>query len=409
MPAPRSSPALSASQLAKLRELGEERTARIGEVLFRVGDETYPFIAIEEGEVAILDAAGNEIVRHGGSGFLGELNLLSGQTVFLTAVVTEPLRYVAVERDALRGLLFDDGPLSDLVLSTFIARREALQRVQGIGVEVVGPRSSEATMRLLDFLRANRLPFAWTDEPPAGGSKPPLGRLPGGAELKHPSSGDVLRALGIGRELERREEVDLLVVGAGPAGLAAAVYGASEGLKTLVVESTALGGQAGSSRRIENYLGFPAGISGTELTSRAVSQARKFGARPATPYRAIALEPGNGRHLVHLEEGHQIAARAVVLATGAEYRRLPVDDLREYEGVSVFYAAGPPEAQACGASRVAVLGGGNSAGQAAVWLARGGALVTLLHRRGDLRETMSDYLIQELERAGVAVRDRSEI
>jgi thioredoxin reductase (NADPH) len=409
MAAPPASPALSASQLAALRELGEERTARIGDVLFRVGDETYPFIAIEEGEVAILDAAGNELVRHGGSGFLGELNLLSGQTVFLTAVVTEPLRYVAVERDALRRLLFDDGPLSDLVLSTFIARREALQRVQGVGVEVVGPRSSEATMRLLDFLRANRLPFAWRDELPPGGSEPPLVRLPGGAELKHPSSGDVLRALGIGRELERHEEVDLLVVGAGPAGLAAAVYGASEGLETLVVESTALGGQAGSSRRIENYLGFPAGISGTELTSRAVSQARKFGARPATPYRAIALEPGNGRHLVHLEEGHEIAARAVVLATGAEYRRLPLDDLREYEGISVFYAAGPPEAQACGAERVAVVGGGNSAGQAAVWLARGGALVTLLHRRADLRETMSDYLIQELERYRVAVRDRSEI
>jgi thioredoxin reductase (NADPH) len=378
-------------------------------VLYRVGDETYPFIAIEDGEVAILDAAGNEIVRHGASGFLGEFNLLSGQTVFLTAVVTKPLRYVAVDRDALRGLLFDDGPLSDLVLSTFIARREALQRVQGIGVEIVGPRSSEETMRMLDFLRANRLPFAWEDAPPPDGSEPPLLRLPGGAELKHPSSGDVLRALGIGRELGRREEVDLLVVGAGPAGLAAAVYGSSEGLDTLVVESTALGGQAGSSRRIENYLGFPAGISGTELTSRAVSQARKFGARPATPYRAIALEPRNGRHLVHLEEGHEIAARAVVLATGAEYRRLPVEGLREYEGISAFYAAGPPEAQLCGASRVAVVGGGNSAGQAAVWLARGGALVTLLHRRGDLCETMSDYLIEELERAGVSVRDRSEI
>src|SRR5204862_4598604 len=147
----------------------------------------------------------------------------------------------------------------------------------------------------------------------------------------------------------------------------------------------------------------------TELTSRAVSQARKFGARPATPFRAIQLEPGNGRHLVRLEEGHEIAARAVVLATGAAYRRLPVDELADYEGVSVFYAAGPPEAQLCGASRVAVVGGGNSAGQAAVWLARGGALVTLLHRRADLRETMSDYLIRELERYGVAVRDRSEI
>jgi thioredoxin reductase (NADPH) len=402
-------PSLSASQLATLAAAGEERSAGVGHVLFRVGDAVYPFIAIREGEVAILDAAGNEIVRHGASSFLGELNLLSGQTVFLTAVVTKPLRYIAVDRDALRALLFDDGPLSDLVLSTFIARREALQRVEGIGLEIVGPRSSETTMQMLDFARANRLPFTWHEAAPRDGTEPPLVRLPGGAELQHASRGQVLRALGIGRELAPREEVDLLVVGGGPAGLAAAVYGASEGLDTLIVEGTALGGQAGSSRRIENYLGFPAGISGTELTSRAVSQARKFGARPATPYRAIALEPGDGRHLVRLEEEHEIAARAVVLATGADYRRLPLDGLTDYEGLSVFYAAGPPEAQLCGASRVAVIGGGNSAGQAAVWLARGGALVTLLHRRADLHETMSEYLIRDLDRYGVAVRDRSEI
>jgi thioredoxin reductase (NADPH) len=402
-------PSLSASQLATLAAAGEERRADVGDVLFTVGDATYPFIAIREGEVAIRDAAGNEIIRHGASSFLGELNLLSGQTVFLTAVVVKPLRYVAVDRDALRALLFEDGPLSDLVLSTFIARREALQRVQGIGLEIVGPRSSEATMQMLDFARANRLPFTWHEIAPPNGIEPPLVRLPDGTELQHASRGEVLRALGIGRELAPREEVDLLVVGGGPAGLAAAVYGASEGLDTLIVEGTALGGQAGSSRRIENYLGFPAGISGTELTSRAVSQARKFGARPATPYRAIALEPGDGRHLVRLEEEHEIAARAVVLATGAAYRRLPLDGLSDYEGVSVFYAAGPPEAQQCGASRVAVVGGGNSAGQAAVWLARGGALVTLLHRRADLSETMSDYLIRELERYGVAVRDGSEI
>jgi thioredoxin reductase (NADPH) len=402
-------PSLSTSQLETLAAAGEERTAAVGDVLFRVGDATYPFIAIREGEVAIHDAVGNEIVRHGASNFLGELNLLSGQTVFLTAVVTRPLRYVAVGRDALRALLFDDGPLSDLVLSTFIARREALQRVQGIGLEIVGPRSSEPTMRMLDFARANRLPFTWNEAALPDEGEPPLVRLPGGTELQHPSRGEVLRALGIGRELAPREEVDLLVVGGGPAGLAAAVYGASEGLDTLIVESTALGGQAGSSRRIENYLGFPAGISGTELTSRAVGQARKFGARPATPYRALSLEPGNGRHLVRLEEEHEIAARAVVLATGADYRRLPLDGLSDYEGLSVFYAAGPPEAQLCGASRVAVVGGGNSAGQAAVWLARGGALVTLLHRRADLHQTMSEYLILELEHYGVAVRDRSEI
>ena len=402
-------PSLSQTQLETLARLGEERTADSGDVLYRIGDPTYPFIAVLEGEAAIVDAAGNEIVRHGASSFLGEMNLLSGQTVFLTAIVTQPLRYIAVERAALRSLLDDDGPLSDLVLSTFIARREALQRVQGIGLEIVGPRSSHATLQLLEFARANHLPFSWQDEPLDAGAEPPLVRLPGGAELQHPTNGQVLRALGVGRELAPREEVDLVIVGGGPAGLAAAVYGASEGLDTLLVESKALGGQAGSSRRIENYLGFPAGITGVELTSRAVTQARKFGARSATPYRALALEPGDERHIVHLEDGQEIAARAVLLATGAEYRRLQCDGLADYEGLSIFYAAGPPEAQLCGASRVAVVGGGNSAGQAAVWLARGGALVTLIHRRADLRETMSDYLIRELERYSVHVRDGDQL
>ena len=403
------SPVLSASQLARLGALGDERTAEVGDVLYRVGDRTYPFIAIIEGEVSIIDAVGSEIVRHGPSGFLGEVNLLTGQTVFVTAVATKALRYIAVERDVLRTLLFEDGPLSDLVLATFMERREALQQVEGIGLEIVGPRSSEATMRMLEFARSNRLPYTWQDTSPAGGGELPLVRLPGGVDLQGPSTGQVSRALGIGRDLAAREEVDLVVVGGGPAGLGAAVYGASEGLDTLVVEGTALGGQAGSSRRIENYLGFPAGITGSELTGRAVTQARKFNARTATPYRAVALEPGDGRHVVRLEEGHEIAARAVLLATGAQYRRLPVERLSEYEGLTVFYAAGPPEGRLCGGSRVAVVGGGNSAGQAAVWLSRGGALVTLLHRRADLRETMSAYLIEELERAGVAIRDRSEI
>jgi thioredoxin reductase (NADPH) len=403
------SPLLSPSQLAALAEIGEERSAPTGELLYRVGDRTYPFVAILEGEVAIIDAAGNELVRHGPSGFLGELNLLSGQTVFVNALVAEPLRYIAVDRAALRSLLDEDGPLSDLLLSTFISRREALQSAQGVGLEIVGPRSSEPTMRILEFARANRIPCTWQDAVPVDRGALPLVRLPGGGELHGPTAGQLLRALGIGLELAPREEVDLLIVGAGPAGLAAAVYGASEGLDTLVVEGTALGGQAGSSRRIENYLGFPAGISGTELTSRAVTQARKFNARTATPYRALTLEPGNGRHLVRLEDDREVAARAVLLATGAQYRRLPVDRLAEFEGLTVFYAAGPPEGQLCAGQRVAVVGGGNSAGQAAVWLARGGALVTLLHRRDSLAETMSDYLIHELERYGVAVRDRNEI
>jgi len=403
------SPLLSESQIAALAEIGEERSAAVGDLLYQVGDRPHSLMVIIEGAVSITDTSANELIRHGPSDFVGELNLLTGQTVFVNALVIESLRYVAVERDALRALLNENGQLSDLLLSAFMARREALQQVQGVGVLVIGPSASETTRQLLDFLRANRLPYTWEDASPTSGSVAPLVRLPGGGELHNPSAGQMMRALGIGLELATREEVDLLIVGAGPAGLAAAVYGASEGLDTLVVESTALGGQAGSSRRIENYLGFPAGISGSELTSRAVTQARKFNARTAAPYRALSLEPAEGRHVVRLEDDRVVAARAVVLATGAQYRRLMVERLAEFEGLTVFYSVGAPEAQLCSGSRVAVVGGGNSAGQAAVYLSRGGALVSLLHRRADLHETMSDYLIRDLERNGVVVRGQSEI
>jgi thioredoxin reductase (NADPH) len=406
---------LSSSQLATLADHGVERTAAAGETLFEIGDRTYPFIAILEGEAAVLDGAGEEIVRHGARGFLGEVNLLSGQTVFLTAVVTEPMRYLAVDREELRRLLFEDSGLADLLLSAFVERRELLQQRHGIGFEIVGSHDSPDTRRLLDYARRQKLPHTWLELKPdagtaaAGIAEPPVVRLPGGVELRNPSNGQLSRALGIGLQLAPREEVDLLVVGAGPAGLGAAVYGASEGLDTLMVESTVLGGQAGSSRRIENYLGFPAGITGSELTSRAITQARKFGARVASPYRAHELVPDGDRHLVRLDDGVEVRARSVLLATGADYRRLPVDGLEQYEGLSVFYAAGPLEGQLCAAQRAAVIGGGNSAGQAAVWLARGGALVTLLHRRADLGETMSAYLIDELDRYGVAVRGGSEV
>ncbi|HWE59178.1 MAG TPA: FAD-dependent oxidoreductase [Solirubrobacteraceae bacterium] len=412
-------PILSDSQFEKLRGRGEERTAAVGDVLYRVGDQRYPLIAILEGEAAIRNGDGTEIIRHGTGGFLGEINLLSGQTVYLTAVVTEPMRYIAVEREAVRELMADDEPLAELIISTFIARREVLQEVDGVGLEILGPWSVEETRSLVEWVRRARLPYSFSDTDrdetarasvaALGGEPLPLVRLPGGEDLWGPTPGRLFRALGIGLELAPRETVDLLIVGGGPAGLGAAVYGASEGLNTLVIETGSLGGQAGTSRRIENYLGFPAGISGAELTMRAIAQARKFSARTATPYRAVALEPGEERHVVRLEDDHCIEARAVLLATGAQYRRLPVEDLALYEGQSVFYAAGPPEAKLCGGTAVGVVGGGNSAAQAAVWLARGGASVTLVHRRGDLRETMSDYLIHELDRYGVTVRDRSEV
>ncbi len=412
-------PVLSDGQFEKLRAHGEERTAAAGDVLYRVGDHRYPLIAILEGEAAILNSDGTEITRHVAGGFLGEINLLSGQTVYLTAVATEPMRYIAVEREQVRELMAEDEPLAELIISTFIARREALQEVDGVGIEILGPWTAPETRSLVEWVRRARLPFSFYDTDrdatarasveALGGQPLPLVRLPGGEDLWGPSSGRLFRALGIGLELDKHESVDLLIVGGGPAGLGAAVYGASEGLNTLVIETGSLGGQAGTSRRIENYLGFPAGVSGAELTMRAIAQARKFSARTATPYRAVALEPDGDRHVVRLEDDHCIEARAVLLATGAQYRRLPVENLELYEGASIFYAAGPPEAKLCGGTAVGVVGGGNSAAQAAIWLARGGANVTLMHRRADLRETMSDYLIQDLTRYGVSVRDRSEV
>ncbi|HXW58678.1 MAG TPA: Crp/Fnr family transcriptional regulator, partial [Solirubrobacteraceae bacterium] len=229
---------LSSTQLALLAEHGEERTAEVGERLYEIGDPTYPFIAIIEGEAVILDAAGNEIARHGASGFLGEINLLSGQSVFVTAVATRPMRYIAVPREELRSLLFDDPALSDVILGAFVERRELLQRRPGVGPEIIGPHDSPDTRRLLEFARAQRLPHSWVD-PTEGGdgagaaagldaSALPLVRLPGGVELHNPSNGELSRALGIGLTLAAREEVDLVVVGGGPAGLGAAVYGASE-------------------------------------------------------------------------------------------------------------------------------------------------------------------------------------
>src|SRR5258708_1909205 len=207
-------------------------------------------MVVLEGMVSITDTSANELIRHGPSDFVGELNLLTGQTVFVNAVVIESLRFIAVERDALRALLNENGQLSDLLLSAFMARREALQQVQGVGVQVIGPSASETTRQLLEFLRANSLPYTWDDASAPGSSDAPLVRLPGGGELHNPSAGQMMPALRIWLELATREEVDLLIVGAGPAGLAAAVHGASEGLDTLVGDETALGGQSRTRRHI---------------------------------------------------------------------------------------------------------------------------------------------------------------
>ena len=408
------SPTLSASQLATLAELGEERTAGVGDVLYRVGDQRYPFIAILEGEVAILDAAGNEIVRHGPSGFLGELNLLSGQTVFVTAVVTEPLRYIAVDRDVLRALLFEDGPLER-------PRALDVHRAARGAAAGRGPRHRDRRPALVRGddadarLRAQQPPAVHVARPDDGDPRAaPDGRprrgCPAARSCARPSTGQVSRALGIGRELapaRRSTCSSSAAVRRVSARRSTAPPRASTRWSSRAPRSAGRPARRAGSRTTSASR---PGITGTELTSRAVTQARKFGARlgDALP---------RGRRSSRATDATSCGWRRTTRSPRApccsrparEYRRLPVDDLAEYEGLSVFYAAGPPEAQLCGASRVGVVGGGNSAGQAAVWLARGGALVTLLHRRADLRETMSDYLVRELERYGVAVRDRSEI
>jgi thioredoxin reductase (NADPH) len=324
-------PTLSTSQMETLAALGEELTANVGDVLYRVGDRAYPFIAIREGEVAILDAAGNEIVRHGASSFLGELNLLSGQTVFVTAGRDEAAalrrgRPRRVARIALRGRTPQRPRPLDVHRSTRGAPARPGDRPRGRRAALVGSHDADAGLRPRE-----PAPVQLEDAQPLGGAEPPLVRLPGGTELQHPSRGEVLRALGVGRELAPREEVDLLVVGAGPAGLAAAVYGA-RGARHADRREHRARRAGGSSRRIENYLGFPAGISGTELTSRAVSQARKFGARPATPYRAIALEPRQRTTPRTTRRG----ARDRRTRRRARHRRrlpaAPLDDLADYEG-----------------------------------------------------------------------------
>ena len=303
------SPLLSPSQLATLAAIGEERSAPVGELLYRVGDRTYPFIAILEGEVAIVDADGNELTRHGASGFLGELNLLSGQTVFVNALVTQALRYISVERAALRSLLHETAhsATSSSRPSSPAARRCRACRASASRSSARTAPNRRCGCSISRARTGSRIPGRTPPRPGAARCHScdcPAGRVarsqrrPGAARSRDRARARTSRG---GRPADR---------GRRPGRPRRRGLRRLRRLDTLVVEGTALGGQAGSSRRIENYLGFPAGISGTELTSRAVSQARKFNARTATPYRALSLEPGDGRHLVRLEDDREIGARA---------------------------------------------------------------------------------------------------
>jgi thioredoxin reductase (NADPH) len=417
-------PRLTESQLQALAAYGRRQPTRPDQVLYRAGDVNCDFYVVLGGKVATLEGYGSQervIGVHGPRRFLGSLGLLVGGAVFLTAVVTEPGEVLAVPTSSLRELVARDAALGDLILRAYLLRQSLLIGLGG-GLRILGSRFSPDTRRLLEFAARNRLPHRWIDLEEDAEAEILLRELQVRPEetpvvlwrdrqvLRNPRPAELARLLGLPALGVPQRVYDLVVVGAGPAGLAAAVYGASEGLGTLVLDAVATGGQAERSPRIENYLGFPSGLPGAELADRAVIQARKFGAELAVPAEAIGLADSDGYHLVRLADGGSVSARAVLIATGVRYRELNVPRLAEFEGVGVYYAATELEARICAHDPVVVVGGGNSAGQAAVFLAQHAAKVRLLVRGTDLGRDMSRYLVDRVQRTpGVEVLPHTEV
>jgi thioredoxin reductase (NADPH) len=406
------SPTLREDQIEVLTRYGERRTTDAGQVLSRPGDASYDFVVVLEGALEVVDDFAGEarvIVTQRAGGFVGELNMLTGQARYVSVVVREGGKVLAIPPERLKEVVTEEPNLSDIILKALLARRSWEMRNGGTGLRLVGSRRSKDAARLREFAARNRVPHFWIEleeDPNAEallgsfGAKPsetPVAIWQGKDVLKNPTNAELARAIGLTVDPPRERTYDLVVVGTGPAGLGAAVYGASEGLSTLALESIALGGQAGTSSRIENYLGFPVGLSGFELASRALVQADKFGARTAVPREAVGLRRGeDGRYRIGLSEGGAVVARSVIVATGARYRRLDVDRLERFEGVSVHYAATEVEAQRSEGGEVAVVGGGNSAGQAALYLAGRTRRVYLLIRGAALYKSMSRYLVKRV-------------
>ena len=410
-------PRLDDEQRARLRAAGEARTVSPGDVLFADGDADYPFFVIESGAVAIVQGYGREnrvVAIHGAHRFLGELNLLTGAPAYLSGVVRDAGEVIEVPAARLRKLVSGDEDLSNLILRAYLARRSILIDL-GAGVRLVGSRYSSDSRRLREFLTRNRVPYQWMDldgDEEAEKLLRALGVKPdetpvvvGGRDvLRNPTNARVAEMLGLGSRGTPPAMCDLVIVGGGPGGLAAALYGASEGLDTQAIDAVAFGGQASTSARIENYLGFPTGISGSELAERAELQARRLGARLVVPAPAVGLEQNDGHFAIELADGSVVNGRTVIVATGAQYRKLDLPELERYEGLGVYYAATQAEAQLCYGDPVVIVGGGNSAGQAAMFMSRDAASCRLMIRGEDLSSSMSRYLIDELER-----RERVEL
>ncbi|HEY3821966.1 MAG TPA: FAD-dependent oxidoreductase [Polyangiaceae bacterium] len=411
---PQMFPTLTDAQMARIVRVGKERVLAKGETLFEQGQYGVPIHLILEGSIEILhprDGVPSEesIVVQGPGQFTGEINQLAQRRTLVRARAKEPTRVVEVSLAQLKTIVLTDSELSEIFLRAFMLRRTGLLVGHQGDAIVLGSSHSAATLRLQEFLTRNGHPYRYVDvdvDPSVQGlfdafhvgvADVPVLICRGDRVLKNPTNAEVADCLGLNASIDRASVRDLVVIGAGPAGLAAAVYAASEGLDVLVIEASSPGGQAGSSSKIENYLGFPTGISGNALSQRALAQAEKFGAQLVVARVAVKLHCDEHPYRVETEDGGSVRARAIVIATGAQYRKLELPDLARFEGAGVYYGATFVEAQRCASEAVVIVGGGNSAGQAATFLSRSSAHVHILVRAEGLAASMSRYLIRRIE------------
>ena len=417
-------PKLTSTQIGRITAHGRTRSVKPGEVLIEQGDISVPFFVVITGEVEIVRPFGSYetlVTVHGHGEFTGEVNMLSGRRSLVRARVTKEGEVIELNHQQMLGLVQTDAELSEILMRAFILRRVELISASVGDVVLIGSTHSADTLRIKEFLMRNGHPYSNIDlehDPDVqnlldsfqvSASEIPVLICRGQLVLRNPGNQEIADCLGFNESIDQTQVRDLVVIGAGPSGLAAAVYGASEGLDVMVLETSSPGGQAGSSSKIENYLGFPTGVSGQELASRAYLQAQKFGAHMLVA-KATRLFCDRKPYIIELENGSRISTRTIVIATGAQYRKLPVENLSRFEGAGVYYGATFVEAQSCGGDEVIVVGGGNSAGQAAVFLAQSAKRVHMLVRSTGLAASMSRYLIRRIENTPtITLRPQTEI
>src|SRR5438477_682006 len=420
-------PVLTPEQIARVAMKGRRRAVQRGDVLVEEGQAQFPLIVVTDGELEVVRSTcnGEEVVTtHRQGQFSGELNLLAGRRGLATIRATMTGEVIEVSREVVLGLVQTDAELSEIFMRAFILRRAVLLNRNFSDVIVLGSTFSARTLQIREFLARNAHPVTYIDLDHDPVSQEILDRLHYSADdipivicrhevvLRDPTNAQIADCLGFNEAVDVDESHlrDVVIIGAGPAGLGAAVYAASEGLDVLMIEANAPGGQAGSSMRIENYLGFPSGITGQELATRAFTQAEKFGVQMAIAKGATRLRCDKRPYAVEIDNGTRVMARTVILATGAEYRGLPIENLASFNGAGVYYLATPMEAQMCKGEDVIIVGGGNSAGQAAVYLADKARRVIMLVRSGGLAETMSRYLVRRIEdNPAIEVRTNCQI